>query len=146
MAFYLWLGWPPWNICVTNDHGCLPLVVSISRSFLHSRLVTRLIRPVPLVEQALVTLPKHLSSTPVSSGVCATRSLGCFCMFCRSLFVLCTFSFGHCVVCSSLIYGFLLPLWYLQTLLIHICINIRVAIILTQTLIEITYPAGQSFI
>jgi hypothetical protein len=30
----------------------------------------------------------------------------------------CTFSFGHCVVCSSSIYGFWLPLWYLQTLLI----------------------------
>jgi hypothetical protein len=27
-----------------------------------------------------------------------------------------TFSFGHCVVCSS-IYGFWLPLWYIQTLL-----------------------------
>jgi hypothetical protein len=26
----------------------------------------------------------------------------------------CTFSFGHCVVCSSSIYGFWLPLWYLQ--------------------------------
>jgi len=25
----------------------------------------------------------------------------------------CTFSFGHCVVCSSSIYGFWLPLWYL---------------------------------
>jgi hypothetical protein len=29
----------------------------------------------------------------------------------RSLFVLCTFSFGHCVICSSSIYGFWLPLW-----------------------------------
>jgi hypothetical protein len=27
------------------------------------------------------------------------------------------FSFGHCVVCSSSIFGFWLPLWYLQTLL-----------------------------
>jgi hypothetical protein len=27
------------------------------------------------------------------------------------------FSFGHCFVCSSSIYGFWLPLWYLQTLL-----------------------------
>jgi hypothetical protein len=27
-----------------------------------------------------------------------------------------TFSFGHYVVCSSLIYGFWLPLWCLQTL------------------------------
>jgi hypothetical protein len=33
------------------------------------------------------------------------------------LFV-CTFSFGHCVICSSSIYGFWLPLWYLQTLLV----------------------------
>jgi len=34
-------------------------------------------------------------------------------MFCR-LF-LCTFSFGHCVVCPSSINGFWLPNWYLQT-------------------------------
>jgi hypothetical protein len=34
--------------------------------------------------------------------------------FCRSLFVL--LSYGHCVVCSSTIYGFWLPLWYLQIL------------------------------
>jgi hypothetical protein len=41
------------------------------------------------------------------------------CMFCGSLFVFCTFSFGHCGVCSSSIYGFWLPLWYLQTLLTY---------------------------
>ena len=41
-----------------------------------------------------------------------------FVMFCRSLFVLLYFfSFGHCVVCSSSIYGLWLPRWYLQTLL-----------------------------
>ena len=34
----------------------------------------------------------------------------------RCLFF-CPFSFGHCVVWPSLIYGFLLPPWYLQTLL-----------------------------
>jgi hypothetical protein len=41
------------------------------------------------------------------------------CIFCRSLLVLfgfCTFSYGHCVVCSS-IYRFWLPFWHLQTLL-----------------------------
>ena len=38
----------------------------------------------------------------------------CVC-FIDSCFVL--FLFGHCVVCSSSIYGFCLPLWYLQTLL-----------------------------
>ena len=37
-------------------------------------------------------------------------------MFCRSLFVLYTLSFGHCVVCSSSIDGFWLPPWYLQAL------------------------------
>jgi len=37
----------------------------------------------------------------------------CFVDRCLSF---CNFSFGHCVVCSSSIYGFWLPLWYLQTL------------------------------
>jgi hypothetical protein len=32
--------------------------------------------------------------------------------------VVCTFSFGHCIVRLSSIYDFWLPLWYLQTLLI----------------------------
>ena len=39
------------------------------------------------------------------------------CMFCRSLFVL----FLLAIVLSSSIYGFWLPLWYLQTLLIKYC-------------------------
>jgi hypothetical protein len=26
-----WLGWPLWNICVTNDHEYVPLVVNTSR-------------------------------------------------------------------------------------------------------------------
>ena len=38
------------------------------------------------------------------------------CMFVDRCLSFCTFSFGHCIVCSS-IYGFWLPLWYLQTLL-----------------------------
>jgi hypothetical protein len=63
----------------------------------------------PLVEQELLTLPEHQSSPPVFSGIRVTRSL-----------VLCV-SYGHCVVCSSSIYGFWLPIWYLQTL--HIPTN-----------------------
>ena len=40
-----------------------------------------------------------------------------FCvMICRSCSSFCPFSFGHCVVCSS-IYGIWLPLWYPQTFL-----------------------------
>jgi hypothetical protein len=78
--------------------------------------VTRLIRWVPLVEQELLTLPEHLSSPPVFSGVRVTRSLVLYVCFVDLCLSFCTFSFGHCVVCSSS-YGFWLPLWYLQTLL-----------------------------
>ena len=54
---------------------------------------------------------------PVFSGVRVTRSLIlclCFVDCCLSF---CPFSFGHCVVCPSSIYGFLFPLWYRQTIL-----------------------------
>jgi hypothetical protein len=111
-----------WNICVTNDHGYVPLVIITSRSFPHSWLitgsVTRLKRWVQLAEQELITLPEHLSSPPAFSGVRVTRSLVLYVCFVDRCLSFCTFSFGHCVVCSSLIYGFWLPLWYLQTLLI----------------------------
>jgi hypothetical protein len=43
---------------------------------------------VPLVEQELLTLPYHLSSPPVFSGILVTRSIVLCVMFCRSLFVL----------------------------------------------------------
>jgi hypothetical protein len=93
---------------------------STSRSFPHSRLITgvgtRLTRRMPLVEQELLLLPEHLSSPPVFSSVRVTRSLVLYVCFVDRCLSFCTFSFGHCVVCSS-IYGFLLPLWYLQTLL-----------------------------
>jgi len=88
-----------------------------SRSFPHSwfitGIVTRLTRRVPLVDQELLTLPEHLSSVPVFSGVRVTRSLIlCMCFIDRCL-SFCTFSFGNCAVCSCSIYGFWLPLWYL---------------------------------
>ena len=70
----------------------------------------------PLVEQELLTLSEHLSSPPVFCGVRVTRSVVLYVCFVDRCLSFCTFSFGHCVVCSS-IYGFWLPLWYLQTLL-----------------------------
>ena len=100
---------PFWNICVTNDHGYVPLVVSTSRSFPHSRLITgfvaRLTRRVSLVEQKRFTLPEHPSSPPVFSGIRVTRSLVLYVCFPDRCLSFCAFSFGHCVVCSS-IYGF----------------------------------------
>jgi hypothetical protein len=98
------------------------ILLNTSRSFpcswLITGFVTRLTRRVSLVEQELPTLPQHLSSPPVFSGVRVTRSLVLYVCFVDRCLSFCTFSFGHCVVCSSSIYGFWLPLWYLQTLLI----------------------------
>ena len=110
-----------YEISVTNDNGYVPLVVNTSRSFPHSWLitgfVTRWTQWVSLVEQELLTLLEYLSSPPVFSGVHVTQSLVLYLCFVYRCFSFCTFSFGHCVVCSSSIYGFWLPLWYLPTLL-----------------------------
>jgi hypothetical protein len=85
----------------------------------YHRFVTRLTRRMPLVERELLTLPAHLNSLPVLSGVRITRSLVlCVCFVDRYL-SFCTFSFDHCVVCSSSIYGFWLHLWYLL-LILHV--------------------------
>jgi hypothetical protein len=71
-----------------------------------------------LEEQELFTLPEHLSSPPVFSGVRITRSLLlCVCFVDRFFGHFVLFSFDHCVVSPSSIYGFWLPLWYLQTIL-----------------------------
>ena len=74
----------------------------------------------PLLEQKLLTILEHQRLPSVFMGDLVTRSLVlCVCFVYRCLFF-CPFSFGHCVVYSSMIYGFWLPLWYLQALLIYI--------------------------
>ena len=59
--------------------------------------VTRLTRRVPLLDQELLTLPEHLSSPPVCSGVRVTRSLVLYVCFVDRCLSFGTFSFGHCV-------------------------------------------------
>ena len=67
----------------------------------------RLTRRVSLVEKELLALPEHLSSSPpVFGGIRVTRSLVLYVCFVDRCLSFCTFSFGHCVVCSSSIYGF----------------------------------------
>jgi hypothetical protein len=52
----------------------------------YTKCVTRLTRKVPLVEQELLTIPDHLSSLPVFSGVRVTRYLVlCVCFVDRCL-------------------------------------------------------------
>ena len=75
-----------------------------------------LTRRVSLVEQEVSTLPQHMCSPAVFVWVRVAWSLffcACFVYRCLSF---CIFSFDHCTVCSS-VYGFCLPLWYLQTFL-----------------------------
>jgi hypothetical protein len=65
------------------------LVYGILATFLiHYGFVARVTRRVPLVEQELPTLPEHMNSPPVFSGIRVTRALTLCVMFCRSLFVL----------------------------------------------------------
>jgi hypothetical protein len=113
------LGWPFWNICVTNDHWYVPLVEITSRSFPHSWLisgfVTGLTQRVPLVEQELLTFRSTLVHPQFLVGFVFLDLVLCV-SFVEHCFSFSTFSFGHCFLCSS-IYGFWLPLWYLQTLL-----------------------------
>ena len=61
------------------------IVGPFSPAFYRAAIVTRLKRRVPLVEQELLTLPEHMSSPPVFSGVRVTRSLVlyvCFVVVC----------------------------------------------------------------
>jgi len=76
---------------------------SICRSFPHSWLITRVTRRVSLVEQGLPTLPGHLSSPPVISGVRVARSLVFCLMFCRLWLVL--LSFFCWSLCCLFCYG-----------------------------------------
>ena len=106
------------GISVTNDHGYVPLVVNTSRSFLLiTGFINRLTRRLSLVDQGLLTLQEdHLSSLHGFSGVRVSRSLVLYVCFVDRCLSFCTFPFGNYAVCSSSIYGFSLPLWYLQTL------------------------------
>ena len=65
---------------------------------------SRATRRIALVEQKLLIILGHTSSPANFSGVHVTRSLVlCVCFVYRCL-SFGPFSFGHCVVCSSLIY------------------------------------------
>ena len=72
----------------------------------------------PLVS---LTILEHLSSPPAFCEVRFTRSL----VLCAWFVYICPFVLFHCVVCSSSIYGFWLPLWYHQALLTYYSMTVR---------------------
>ena len=58
------------------------------------------------MEQELLTLPEHMSSSLIFRGVHVTQSLVLCVTFADLSLSFCTFSFGHGVVSSSSIYKF----------------------------------------
>jgi hypothetical protein len=69
-------------------------------------------------------MERKIGNPQVCSGVRATRSLVLYVCFVDGCLSFCIFSFGHYFVSSSSsIYGFLLPLWYLQTRFLAFTIN-----------------------
>ena len=103
-----WLGWPLWNVWVTNDHGYVPLVVNTSRSFPHSWFIIGFVTIVThdgFHQWSRNCLPfRNTCVYPwCFSGVRVIWSLVLSVMFCRSLFVLLSFLFWPCVVFSVLL-------------------------------------------
>jgi hypothetical protein len=104
----------------------------MSQSFPHSWLmtgfVTRLTWQVPLVEQELLTFIPQFLVGFVLLVLCVCFVDGCLsfffwplcCLFLFDLQILITplVSFGHCVVCSCLIFRFWLLLWYLLAIVL----------------------------
>ena len=83
LSFTVMISTMTWLVCVINDHGYVPYVVSIYRCFPLSSLVARfdarVTQRVPQMKQELPTLPEQLSPPPVFSGIRVARSLA-FCV------------------------------------------------------------------
>ena len=81
-----------------------PLVVNTSQSSPHSWLIIGFVTRLTwcVTSGAGTAYPEHQSSPPVFSGVRVSRSLVLYVCFVDRCLYLCTFSFGHCVVCSSI--------------------------------------------
>ena len=91
------------------DYGYVPLFVNTSRGLsscmIYHRVCNKINTTCATSGTGTAYLPEHTRSPPVFSGVRVARSLVlcvhfvCFVDRCWSF---CTFSFGHCVVCSSI--------------------------------------------
>jgi hypothetical protein len=114
-----WLGWPLWinvsqwpPICSTYRKH-----FTVLYSFMTYYWVCNYINTTSATSGSGSIDPSGAPEfTPVFSGTPVTGPFALYVCLVDCCFSFCTFSFRHCVVCS-LIYGFWLPLWSLQTLL-----------------------------
>ena len=93
-------------------------IIPHKKHFCHIRFIYKSNMKGVHVEQELLIFLEHLNSPLVFCGVRVVRSLVFLCSDLQ--IVVCSFvpfTFGHCVVCPSSIYSFLLPLWYFLMLL-----------------------------
>ena len=95
------------------------------RMYSISGMLTTATRRVPLADKDFPNVPKRLNSPPplFFCRIRVTRSLVlCVCFVDRCL-SFCTFSFGHCIVCSSSTNGFWLPLCYLLAIVLSVLLR-----------------------
>ena len=109
-----------YGISVTNDHGYVPLVVNMSRSFPRSWLITGFVTRLTRSGAGTVYPSGAPEFTPGFWWGSCYLIFSFICMFCRLLFVLLYFFFQP--LCCLFFFDiriliFLIPLWYLQTLL-----------------------------
>jgi cytochrome bd-type quinol oxidase subunit 1 len=99
------------EVSVTNDHRYVLFVIItiwfLAHSWFITGFITRVTGRMPHVEQELLALPEHMSSSPVFSGVCVARSS--FVDLCLSFWPLYCLFFNLRLLITSL--------WYRQTLL-----------------------------
>ena len=132
---------------MTTDTDILRLSYTLPHSWRVTGFVARVMQRMPLVKQDLPTLPEHMNSPPVFNVVRVARSLVFCVVLCGSL-SFCTLSFGHCVICSSLIYGFWFSIWYLHAFLvtlypmIHLKIDLCTIYQITQKKIMLSCLSG----
>ena len=69
------------------------------------------------MEQELLSISEYLSSPSICCRVHISRPLVFCLIFCKPLFLILFIFFGHCIVVCHSSYGYLLSLWYHQTLL-----------------------------
>jgi len=96
---YMGLSW------LRSYDSLSPLKLCVGISLMHVHLIKLLVI-------------KFVSNLPPLVFMLLNLNLVFCVVYCRSLFVFCPFSFGHCTCCLPFsIYDFWLPSWYLQTFL-----------------------------
>ena len=98
-----------YELSLSHTTTYVPLIVSTSLSFPHSRLITGFVtrgtRWMPLVETKRLTIPEHLCSPLVFSGFRVALSFFSVYYFVDHCLSFCHFYFRYYVVCHST-YGF----------------------------------------